>query len=57
MALIYGTSVYHANHQLHIRDVRGSESQTIGSDALQWAGSRARMGLYTSNASQSNRAW
>jgi len=48
----YGTSVYHANHKLHILDVRGSESQTVGNDALQWSGSRARMDLYTSDASQ-----
>jgi hypothetical protein len=52
IALVYGTSVYHANHQLHIRDVRGSESQTVGNDALQWSGSRARMDLYNSDASQ-----
>jgi hypothetical protein len=57
IALVYGTSVYHANHQLHILDVRGSESKTVGNDALQWAGSRARMDLYTSDASQPNRAW
>jgi len=51
IALVYGTSVYHANHQLHILDVRGNESKTVGNDALQWAGSRARMDLYTSDAS------
>ena len=52
IALVYGTSVYHANHKLHILDVRGSESKTVGNDTLQWAGSRARMDLYTSDASQ-----
>jgi hypothetical protein len=51
IALVYGTSIYHANHQLHIRDVRGNESKTVGNDALQWSGSRARMDLYTSDAS------
>ena len=52
IALVYGTSVYHANHKRHILDVRGNESKTIGNDALQWAGSRARMDLYTRDASQ-----
>jgi hypothetical protein len=33
-------SVDHANHQLHILDVRSSQSQTVGNDALQWAGFR-----------------
>lgn len=42
----------HANHQLHILDVGGSESQTVGNDAFQWSGSLARMNLYTSDASQ-----
>ena len=40
IALIYGTSVYHADHKLHILDVCGSESKTVGNDTLQWAGSR-----------------
>jgi hypothetical protein len=52
IAMVYGTSVYHANHKLHILDVRGSESKTVGNDALQWSGSRARMDLCTSDASQ-----
>ena len=52
IALVYGTSVYHANHKLHILDVRGTQSKTVGNDALQWAGSRARMDLYTSDDSQ-----
>lgn len=55
IALVYGASVYHANHKLHILDVRGSESKTVGNDALQWPGSRARMDLYTSDAAQPQR--
>jgi len=41
-----------ANQELYILDVRGSDSKTVGNDALQWAGSRARTDLYTSDASQ-----
>ena len=48
LAVVYGTSVYAANHQLHIRDTRGGETRPIGNDALQWAGSRARMNLFVS---------
>lgn len=48
MALVYGTSVYAANHKIHIRDVRGQETKEIGNDALRWAGSRARMDLFVS---------
>ncbi|HET6424585.1 MAG TPA: glycosyl hydrolase family 28-related protein [Planctomycetaceae bacterium] len=50
IALIYGTSVYQSNHRVHIRDVRGSDTKTVSNDALRWAGSRARMDLYTSDA-------
>lgn len=50
IALVYGTSVYHSNHQTHIRDIRGSEVKKIGNDTLRRAGSRARMDLYTSDA-------
>lgn len=50
IALVYGTSVYHANHQLHVRDVQGADVKQIGSDRLKWAGSRARMDLYSSDA-------
>ncbi len=50
IALVYGTSVYQSNHQLHIRDVRGSEEKRIGNDSLQWAGARARMDLYSSDS-------
>jgi hypothetical protein len=48
MALVYGTSVYQANHKLHIRDTRGREAREFGNDALKWAGSRARMDLFVS---------
>ena len=49
MALVYGTSVYSANHQLHIRDTRGGETKTLGNDALKWAGSRGRMDLFVTD--------
>jgi hypothetical protein len=52
LSLIYGTSVYHANHKVHIRDLSGSDVRQIGNDALRWAGSRARMDLYTSDAAR-----
>jgi hypothetical protein len=50
MSVIYGTSVYRSNHQLHILDTRGDDVKTIGNDQLKWAGSRARMDLFTSDA-------
>ncbi|MDX1947715.1 MAG: glycosyl hydrolase family 28-related protein [Pirellulaceae bacterium] len=50
IALIYGTSVYQANHKIHIRDARGSDVKEIANDQLNWAGSRARMDLYSSDA-------
>ena len=50
LSVVYGTSVYQANHQLHIRDVHGTEAKLIGNDALRWAGSRAKMELYSSDA-------
>lgn len=40
--------MYQANHQIHIIDTHGSETKTLGNDALNWAGSRARMDLYVS---------
>ena len=50
LSLIYGTSVYQANHKLHIRDTRGGAVKDLGNDALKWAGSRGRMDLYSSDA-------
>ncbi len=50
MTLIYGTSVYQSDHQLHILDTAGSDVKKIGKDQLQWFGSRARMDLFTSDA-------
>ena len=50
MSLIYGTSVYQADHTIHIIDTAGSDVKTIGNDALKWVGSRARMDLFTSDA-------
>jgi hypothetical protein len=49
LSLVYGTSVYQANHKIHIRDVRSSEVKEIGNDQLHWVGSRARMDLYASD--------
>ncbi len=50
MSLVYGTSAYHANHKVHVRDVQGVDIREIGNDSLNWAGARARMDLYTSDA-------
>ncbi len=50
MSLIYGTSVYQSDHQLHILDTAGTNVKEIGKDALMWVGNRARMDLYTSDA-------
>ena len=48
MSLVYGASIYHANHKVHIRDIQGSVTKEIGSDSLTWAGSRARVDLFRS---------
>jgi hypothetical protein len=50
MAVIYGTSVSRSDHPLHILDAKGEEVKRIGNDQLKWAGSRARMDLFTSDA-------
>ena len=50
MSVIYGTSVYQSNHQLHILDTQGGNVKRIGNESLKWAGSRARMDLYFSDA-------
>ncbi len=50
ITLVYGASVYQSNHKVHIRDTRGALVRETGNDALKWAGSRARMDLYTSDA-------
>ncbi len=50
MSVIYGTSVYQSNHQLHILDTQGENVKRIGNESLKWAGSRARMDLYSSDA-------
>lgn len=49
MSVVYGTSVYAANHKLHIVDRRGDETKQYGNDALKWSGSRGRMDLFTSD--------
>ena len=46
IALVYGNSVYHANHKLPILDVGGSESKTVGNDALEWDGFRPAWTLH-----------
>lgn len=55
ISLVYGISRYAANHRIHIRDTRGSETLEIGNDRLRWAYSRAHMDLYTSDARRDNR--
>ena len=50
ITLVYGVSVYHANHKVHIRDVSGTDVMEIGNDVMNWAGSRARMDLFWSDA-------
>ncbi len=34
VALVYGTSVYQSNHQVHLRDARGDDVKQIGNDSL-----------------------
>ncbi len=48
MSLVYGASIYHANHNVHIRDIQGAVTKEIGSDSLNWHGSRARVDLFRS---------
>jgi len=48
MAVMYGTSVYRANHKVHIIDTQHGETRRVGNDRLKWSGSRARMDLYVS---------
>jgi len=52
MSVIYGTSVYGSDHKLHILDTQGNNVKRIGSDQLKWAGSRARMDLFVSDATE-----
>jgi hypothetical protein len=48
MALIYGTSVYAANHKVHVIDTKNGVTKETANEHLKWAGSRARMDLYIS---------
>jgi hypothetical protein len=48
LSIVFGSSVYHANHHVQIRDIHGSETLELGNDRMYWAGSRARMDLYVS---------
>jgi hypothetical protein len=55
MALVYGLSVYHANHKVHILDERTTtggaiEGRTYTSEDYLWAGSRARMDLFATRS-------
>ena len=49
MSLVYGASIYHANHKVHIRDIHDEETTDISSESLNWAGSRARVDLFRSD--------
>jgi hypothetical protein len=49
MAVVYGTSVYVANHDTHIIDEQKREKLTADNSHLLWMGSRARMDLYASH--------
>jgi hypothetical protein len=49
MSLVYGASIYQANHKVHIRDVQGTNVKEYGSETLKWAGSRARVDLFTTD--------
>jgi Pectate lyase superfamily protein/Concanavalin A-like lectin/glucanases superfamily len=55
MSLSYGTSVYAANHNLHIRDTRLTETKMISNDAINYAGSRGRMDLFTTDSNSLSR--
>jgi len=50
MSVLYGTSVYGSDHALHIIDICGGDVKRIGGDQLPRVGSRARMDLFTSDA-------
>jgi len=49
MAVVYGTSVYVANHDTHIIDIEDATELRADNSHLRWSGSRARMDLYTSH--------
>lgn len=49
MAVIYGTSVYASNHQVHIIDRDGDTVYETGNEAVNYQGSRGRMDLYVSH--------
>lgn len=49
MSLIYGASIYQSNHKVHIRDIQGTSIKEYGNEALKWAGSRARVDLFTTD--------
>lgn len=49
LTLVYGVSVYQSNHAVHVRDTRREETVDFGNDRLRWAGSRAKMELFTTD--------
>jgi hypothetical protein len=52
MSVIYGTSVNESDHAIHILDTSGQDVKRITPDQLKRAGNRARMDLYTSDATE-----
>ena len=48
LSLVYGASIYQSNHKIHIRDTQGDIVKEFGAESINWAGSRARMDLFTS---------
>ena len=52
MAVVYGTTAGDADHRLQILDVQGEDAKRIGNEQLLRVGSRGRMDLFTSDATQ-----
>ncbi len=52
MAVIYGTTVNESDFLTHLLDTRGDDVKRIGPEQLKRAGSRARMDLFTSDATE-----
>jgi len=51
MSLVYGMSVYVANHHLQVEETQQGETKRITTDDANWAGARLRMDLYSSRTS------
>lgn len=56
LALVYGTSVYTADHPLHILDTQGDGVRETRSSDLTKVGSRFRMDLYVSGTDEKTQA-